>query len=80
MHSYRRSFGGYVGPVKVVELDDRGNRKVQYRGKVYSVSKDMARSIQQPLEYWIDEEVPYRLTGSRKNQKFKIKKIYWTMD
>ena len=56
IYFYRKDFGGFVGPAKVVDICEGGNMKVCYKGREYSVSRDMAKRIQQPLEYWLDEE------------------------
>ena len=56
LYFYRENLGGYVGPAKVTEVSDRGNMKVLYRNKYYSVSRDMAKKIQQPLNFWIEDQ------------------------
>ena len=58
LYFFRKNFGGFVGPAKVVDINNGGNMKVIYQGKTFSVSKDMARKTHQPLEYWIDEQNP----------------------
>ena len=63
LYFYRENLGGYIEPAKVMEISDRVIMKVLYRNNYYSVSREMARKIHEPLQLWIDEETSMDDTG-----------------
>ena len=58
IYFYREHLGGFIGPAKVIQMDKSRNMEVLFSGKVYSVSCDMAKKTQQPLDYWIEDQLP----------------------
>ena len=56
LYFYQEQFGCFVGPAKVIHVMKDGYTKVLYKGRKFSVSKDMAEATHQLLEYWIGEQ------------------------